>query len=330
MKWDNPFFLYSLLAVPLLMVLLLLFERSRRIYLENKIKPAGLLLMSFGMMRFKRILFISGMVFLLLAAASPRWGKNMQKIKKISKDIIFLVDTSKSMLAEDINPSRMELSKRKMIFMVENMIGTRCGIIFFAGKAFMQCPVTFDLDALGFLANEAWNNMVPLPGTNIESAVRLALKSFPSSGKVSERYIILLTDGEELQGQAESVLDILKESGTRVIALGIGTGAGAPIPIKNKDGVKNYKKDREGNTVMTRLGSDILRKLADSSGGMYLDSTGNASDVNLILEFLKKESTTEGDERMIAQLEHRFQYPLAMALFLFVFEFILSERRKKR
>ncbi|MBN2407460.1 MAG: VWA domain-containing protein [Elusimicrobia bacterium] len=327
MTWDRPAYLFILLFIPVLAVLLLLRGRRRRLYLERSVRPAGLIMISWRKTAVKNLLLAAALVFLLAALAGPRWGRVWQEIKKPGKDAVFLIDTSVSMQAADIKPSRMEKAKDKMRFMVENMKGVRAGLVFFAGTAFLQCPVTFDKNALRMFLNEAWDKLIPLPGSNIEEALQTADGAFPP-GSGSARYIVLLTDGEELQGNALKAAEELKKNNTKIIALGIARKDGAPIPVYSNNSLSGYKKDSKGNTVLSRLNRELLEKLASITGGYYAECSNDISDAAKILDIIQKGPENKKEDRLAMKMEHRYQYPLFIAVLFLMLELIVSERKE--
>ncbi|MFC2061826.1 VWA domain-containing protein [Elusimicrobiota bacterium] len=329
MNWDYPVFLFIIMITPLIAVLLFYRERRKRLYAEGKIKTGNLIVMSWKRLIVKRIIFIAALIFILLSMAGPRWGRVWQKIISPAKDVIFVIDTSVSMQAKDIEPSRMEAARDKVRFIVENMAGVRAGIVFFAGTAFLQCPVTFDKQALKIFLNEAWDNLVPLPGSNINEALMMARDSFPASKEISQKYIILITDGEELQGSAAKAAGELKDAGVRVLSYGLGTEEGSPIPVYSKGQLKGYKEDKKGDTVLSSLNAPLLRELARETGGAYINYSRTVSDADRIMEIIQKGAEEMQKENIAVNREYRYQYPLLIALILLLIEFIISERRKR-
>lgn len=329
MRWEYPVFLFVLLLLPLIAVFILIVERRRRLYLRNRVRPEGLILISYTRLVLKRILLMLACVFLLVALAGPRWGRVWQKIIKPGKDLIFVIDTSVSMFARDLKPSRMEVARDKIKLIVESMKGVRAGLIFFAGTAFTQCPVTFDKGALKLFLSEAWDNLIPLPGSNIEEALKLSIDSFPPAKELSERYVVLITDGEELQGNAVKVIDELRKARIKVVSFGLATTEGGPIPLYSNGRLTGYKKDKQGNTVLTRLNAGMLNELAEKTGGVFLRAGKDASDIGKILEIIEKGASRKMEDDVSLGREYRYQYPLFAALLLLLIEFIISERKKK-
>jgi len=328
MIWQHKIFLTALIFIPLLFVLFLFTERRKSLYLRRKVRPEGLLAVSDRKITVKRILFIFAAAFLVLALSGPRWGRKWQEVKKPGIDVIMVIDTSASMQAGDIMPSRMSAAKDKVKFLVSNIKNARMGLVFFAGTSFLQCPVTFDRQALNLFLNEAWNNLIPLPGSNIEKALKLAEDSFPPSAGISDKYIVLVTDGEELQGDAQKAVEELEKAGIKVISLGIGTEEGAPIPVYSNGSLQGYKKNASGETVMSCLDPSLLKIIAEKTGGVCVSYTDDMSDVSRVIDIIEKGKQQEKSDKVRIDTEYRYQYPLLAALILLFAEFIISERKR--
>ncbi|MEA3506644.1 MAG: VWA domain-containing protein [Elusimicrobiota bacterium] len=328
MSWDAPFILILLILLPLAAVAVTFRERNRYLNIRKVIRPEGIFLLSLRRVIIKRILFLLAAGFILVALAGPRWGRKWQKIEKPGRDVVFLIDTSASMLAEDIEPDRLSAAKRKVTFMTENIKAARIGLVFFAGTAFVQCPVTFDIRAVKLFLKEAWDKLIPLPGSDFEKALETAAGAFPGSRRAAGGTIVFVTDGESLQGDAENALKKLKEMNIKVAVLVISTHAGAPIPVYGKDGsLKGYKKDSAGNTVISKPDEKLLRKIVSETGGIYLNAGGGFSDAVKIVSFIdESEKFRREDKAMASSEEQRYQYPLFIAIILIIIEFIIGTR----
>lgn len=277
----------------------------------------------------KIVLRISVPVLLVFALARPQWGFHWQQLQRRGVDVYIALDVSKSMLAEDIKPNRLERSKLAIKDLVSNLGGDRIGLIAFAGSAFIQCPLTVDHAGFLLTLEQTGVDTIPRGGTNISAALKAAIKGFEKADK-KYSVLILITDGEEHEGQTQDLIEKLKESGIRVYTIGIGTQSGELIPVVDSNGNKEFLKDRAGNIVKTRMDDSILKDLALKTGGSYVHATPLDFGLGLIYE--KKISKLEErsiEAKQAKQYEERFQLFLLPAFLLLVLEMCLSTKKKK-
>jgi len=274
----------------------------------------------------KRWLPILAMFFLVLAIMQPQWGFKWQKIKRQGLDIIVAVDVSKSMLAQDIKPSRLERTKLALADFVKYLQGDRIGLVAFAGRAFLQCPLT--LDYSGFLLSvEALDvNTIPRGGTSISSAILEALKSY-EGGLRKYKVLVIITDGEEHEGDSLKAAQQAKQEGVKIFCIGIGTSDGELIPIIDEKGAKSFLKDDEGRVVKSRLNEGVLQKIALTTGGSYVRASSREFGLNLIYrEKLANMEKRELETKVAKQYEERFQWPLFLAFLILALDLLISER----
>jgi Ca-activated chloride channel family protein len=326
-EWFHLFW-----AVGLLLLTLLSYARWRRKVLADfgrsqSVEP--LLASVHGSRRFlKGVLVVMGLSFLVIAAAGPMWGKKAVIVQSKGKDVFFIVDISSSMTAEDIRPSRLARAKIEISRLIDALEGNRIGIIISAGESFMLCPLTLDTGACMLLLDCIDPGNVPRPGTSLASAIETAVAGFESEEK-NYRAIVLLTDGEDLEGDVDRAITLARDNGVRVFTLGVGTPEGAPIPVKADDGTPaGYKKDASGHTVVTKLGEHLLMHIAEETGGEYAYIGEGGSATERLVERIRKM-----DEKVLAEEElkvyrERFQAPLAAAFFLLLLECCIGERKK--
>ncbi len=276
----------------------------------------------------KNTAFVLALFFVVVALARPKWGLKQVEAKSLSSDIIVAIDVSKSMLAQDLKPDR--LTRAKIVFkdLTEKLKGQRIGLIAFAGEAYWQCPLTSDIKAFEMFLSLIDTDTVPFYGTNIAAAINLAcesLKNVPSNAKA----LVIITDGENFDGNLSSSLKFAKESQTKIFCVGIGTQKGEPIPTYENGQFKEYLKDDKGKTVVTKLDSATLEQIAAVSGGRYYNLNQNLSlnDLSSRLNVLDK---IEGTANIFNNLEDRFYFPLASALlFLLVYLFMPTTKKQK-
>jgi Ca-activated chloride channel homolog len=275
----------------------------------------------------KNVLLVLVGLFSVLALARPQWGFEWQQVKRKGLDIFLAIDTSKSMLTEDVKPNRLERTKLAVRDLLKKLKGDRVGLIAFSGSAFLVCPLTADYS--GFLLSlESLNiDAIPRGGTDIGSAIQEALKGY---AEVPSQYktVVLLTDGENWEDDPEHWAKVAAEKKVRLYTIGIGTKEGELIRVPDENGELNFLKDSAGNFVKSRLNEQLLKEIAAKTGGAYI----RASGAEFGLEYLYDNELSKLEKREIeSQIEKRyfdrFQYPLALALFLLLAETLLVTRK---
>lgn len=273
----------------------------------------------------KTILFASAISLMMLALARPQWGYKWTEEKRMGVDIIFAVDTSKSMLAEDIKPNRIERAKLAINDIVERLRGDRIGLVAFSGQAFLQCPITLDYGAFRMSLDALDTNIIQRGGTNIASAIDEADSAFADSK--NQKILILISDGEELeQSGVKRAEKASKEKGIKIYTLGVGLQNGEPIPIRNEYGKLEFVRDDEGNLVSSKLNEDLLKQVAKATGGIYANLSDGGMD-EIYEEGIAKAPKSELSAKMKKIAIERFQIPLAASIILLVLDFILGSRK---
>lgn len=274
----------------------------------------------------KSALILLGIFFLGVALLRPQWGYQIREVKRVGIDIYVIVDTSDSMLAEDISPNRMERAKRELIDLLNYLRGDRIGLIAFAGRPFIACPLTVDYSAFRLFIDELDTDLIPVPGTDISGALQKALSSF-DPGDNRSKAIILITDGEQTEGRLAAVIQKAKNMGVRIFVIGMGSEKGAPIPLK--DGL-GFKKDQAGKVVISSLKEEELQKLALATGGTYVRSvTGDLDLEQIYLKGIKRVLEAKElklDQKIIG--DERFQVPLFFAVLLILLEPLIREAKR--
>jgi Ca-activated chloride channel family protein len=275
----------------------------------------------------KLLLLIVGVSLLLTGLLRPRWGFHWEEIKRKGVDLLVAIDVSESMLAEDIKPSRLERAKREVTDLVNMLRGDRVGLIAFAGAAFLECPLTLDYGAFKIFLDYLDTELIPVQGTALGEAMQTAIRSFPTDRRASKA-LILITDGEDHLGEAETAAQAAKEKGIRIFTIGIGSEDGAPIP--RRGGAGDFKKDRKGQLVMSRLHETTLQKISLTTGGSYVRSVSGDMDLKKIYEEEIREKMEAGELKSTKKRhwEERFQWFLFGSILLFVLEAILPDRRR--
>ncbi len=264
-------------------------------------------------------------MFMLLALARPQWGYKWEEQRHVGLDIVFALDTSKSMLAEDIKPNRLERSKLAISDILDRLDGDRVGLVAFSGQAFLQCPVTLDYGAFKMSLEALDTNIIQRGGTNIAAAIDEADAALANTK--NQKIIILISDGEELESSGIARAEkISKEQNAKIFTLGVGSTTGEPIPVRDERGNLTFLKDENGKLVSSVLNEDLLKKVAQATGGFYASLAENGMD-EIFENGISKEVKSELSSRMKKVAIERFQIPLAIAIAIIVFELLLGTRR---
>ncbi len=260
------------------------------------------------------MLIIFAVVFLILALSQPRWGYYWKDLEQKGVDIVIALDVSSSMLAQDIKPNRLERAKYKIMDLLNMLEGDRVGLVAFAGTSYLQCPLTLDYSATRIFLNAIDTELIPVPGTAIGHAIRTSVKAFNTQDTRS-RAIILITDGEDHTGDAIQSANWAKEHKTKVFAIGIGNNIGAPIP-NPKPGASGFKKDKDGEVILTKLDEPTLKQMALQTGGSYVRSVSGDMDLQkLYRENIKhKVKSKEIKTERKRVWKERFQWMIFAAL----------------
>ena len=263
---------------------------------------------------------------LAIALVNPKIGTKLETVKREGVDIVFAIDVSKSMLAEDIAPNRLEKAKQLVTQIINNLASDRVGIIAYAGKAFPQLPITTDYAAAKMFLQNMNTDMLSSQGTAINEAIKLA-KTYYDDEEQTNRVLIIISDGEDHSDEAASVAEEANEEGIRIFTIGVGDVKGGPIPEKRNGIVLNYKKDNNGETVITRLNEEILKSIASKANGVYINGKNTNELVDQIGEILNKMDKKEFESKQYADFKDQFQWFLGIALFFLVLDIFLLERK---
>ena len=285
----------------------------------------------------KMVLTLMGMALVVVALANPQVGTKLEKAKRTGGDVAICIDVSNSMMAEDVKPNRLERSKRAVSQLVGRMAGDRVSLVVFAGTSFIQMPLTNDYSAVKLFLDQVSCDMIATQGTAIGGAIEKAMQTFGYGDPDREweksrgRAIIVISDGENHEDDAVGQARAAWKEGVRVCTIGLGEPKGSPIPEHSTRGSQgSYKRDRNGDIIMTYLNEQMLRDIASAGGGNY-QRAGNAgselSDIAKVIDNLEKE---DYDETVLGGYESRFQYPLVAALLCLIAELLIFERRNRK
>lgn len=326
-SWAAPKLLYLLLALPLVplgFILGWLIARARLAkFADRELGPQLVDSHHTGWWWLKAALFTLGLGFLIVASARPRWGEKLQIYKGRGIDVVVALDASKSMLAQDIRPSRLERAKVELSQILESLAGNRAGIVAFAGEAHVMCPLTPDVEAAKLFLDIIDPAAMPRPGTNIQRALEVSASLFTPQEEGS-RAVILITDGDNLEGDPVAAARMLKELGARLYIVGVGTQEGSTIP-EASGASTTYKKDAEDKLVVSRLAERLLLVMARETDGRYYRSEGlNLDNLAGELDRLRKKELEGGE---YVEREERYQGFLLVSFVLLWLSIFMSDRR---
>ena len=317
--------------IPLLVMLLFIGDRIWKSNIQdNFLSKNALLRLSPNISSFKPYLRIFTilfcLIFLVLAMINPQMGTKMETFKRFGVDIVFAVDVSRSMLAEDIVPNRLEKSKQLVNQIINTLNGDRIGIVAYAGKAFPQLPITTDYSSGKMFLQSMNTDMISSQGTAIDEAIQLATNYYDDESKI-ERILIIISDGEDHNDVSVDMAKIASEKGIIIYTIGVGKEKGAPIPIKKNGIIQSYKKDNKGEVVITKLNRQVLVDIANQTGGEFIDGTETKFVVNRIGEILKETEKKEFESKKFSEYKDQFQWFLAIGLLLLFIEIFLFDSK---
>jgi Ca-activated chloride channel homolog len=334
MTFGEPEWLWGLLLIPLLIALFVRAEHRGLKRLQQFVSARLLPQLAGTVNRRRRIirfaLLLLGLALAIVSLAQPRWGYTFEDVKRKGLDLLVAVDTSRSMLSNDVQPNRLERVKLAIQDLINELQGDRVGLIAFAGRAFLQAPLTIDYDAVIEAVTDLDTKTIPEGGTNISSAITLATQSFGKSA-MGNRALIIFTDGEELSGDAVKTAKAATDAGVRIFTIGVGTPQGSLIPVTSDNGETSFVKDTAGQVVKSKLDDKRLREVAEATGGFYLHlENGPRTMQQVQSEGLAKMQAAEMDVRLSRRPIERYEWPLGGALIALALSILIPERKRVR
>ena len=329
---DAPFYFYGLGILPILWVAYFLVMGWKR-RAQNRFAHVGLMeKLSPHRSKFKpafKLLMLSlGISFLILGLVNPKIGTQLETVKREGVDIVFAIDVSKSMLAEDIAPNRLEKSKRVVSAIINKLASDRIGIIAYAAQAIPQLPITTDYGAAKMFLQALNTNMLSSQGTALDAALDLSGTYFDDEDQTN-RVVFLISDGEDHSEEGASAAQRAANMGIRIFTFGVGTDEGSPIPIKRNGVVESYKKDMKGETVITKRNPVILQDIAEAADGEYVDGNDTQAVVDFVAETLKNMDKKEFEAKKFVSYKDQFQVFLFAGFLLILLEMFLFETKTK-
>lgn len=330
---DEKIYFYFFMIVPVMiifyMVLLFWKKRTQRKFAE----PTLLRRLTPNRSSFKGILkllfLLLGLSGLILGLANPKIGTKLETVKREGIDIVFAIDVSKSMLAEDIAPNRLEKAKRLVSEIINQLASDRIGIIAYAGQAYPQLPITTDYSAAKMFLQNMNTDMMSSQGTAINEAIKLATTYYDDEEQTN-RVLFIVSDGEDhSEGLVIDAVELAIAEGIRVFTIGVGKSKGAPIPLKRNGVTQELKKDAQGEVVITKLNEDILEEIADEGNGEYINGSNTEEAVQFIKDELNKMDKMEFEAKQFAEYKDQFQWFLGAGLFFLFLDIFLLDRKTK-
>ena len=331
-RYTHPEMFY--LFIPLTLVLIWYAYQGRKLrmglealgtssvkkFLLNRVKHSNI--------RLRSRLIILGIIFILLASGGPQIGLKLKEFTRKGVDIFILLDTSTSMNAVDVKPSRMEKAKYELGKLLNNLEGNRAGLIAFAGSAHLHCPLTEDYSASRLFLNMMDTDLITTQGTDLAAAIQLALDHVEEADE-KFKVFVLVSDGEDHQGEAITLVEQARDLGIIIHTLGVGTPAGGPIPIYDDKGNRiEFKKNRSGQVVTSTLNESTLDEIARITGGIYIRVENQMNTITPMMEEIDQMEKRELKSHVFSQYEDRYQVFLIIGLLLFLAEFVIPTRTK--
>ena len=329
---EEPKYFYLMFAVValLLMYLLVVFWKRRKqkqfadLRLLDQLSPQR----SVFKPALKIILVALGLTLMVIALVNPKMGTQLKTVKRQGVDIVFAIDVSKSMLAEDIAPNRLEKSKQIVSKIIEELGSDRVGIIIYAGNAYPLLPITTDHGAARMFLQNAHPDMVSSQGTAINEALDLA-KTFFDDDTQTNRFLFIISDGEDHEENSSDAAAELVDLGIKTYTIGIGTNKGSPIPIKRNGKFIGYKKDRDDEVVITKLNVETLKDIAEKGDGSYIYGNRTSSTIEYVENLLLKADKKEFETKQFSDYKDQFQWFVGFGLlFLLLDTFMLDKKTK--
>lgn len=332
-QFANPQYLMLLVLVPVVLVMFIAGRFIQRRAMANFGEPELLkrLMPDSSKVRpwVKITISLVALVLLIIALAGPQFGSKLREVKRTGIELVVALDVSNSMMAEDITPNRLENAKRAISKIIDGLHDDKLALIVFAGDAFVQLPMTSDYTAAKMFLASISPELVTNQGTAIASAIDLALKSFsPSEDK--NKAIVIITDGEDHEGDAVGMATKAAEAGVVVHMVGMGQAQGSPIPVYNKYGQRDYRTDGQGNVVISKLDETVLKQVAAAGGGKYIRANNTKSGLSALFDELSNMQKVEMEAKIYSEYEEQYQYFLGFAMLLLIVELFILQRQNRK
>lgn len=326
----NIEFLWLLALLPVVWIVFIIFRRwqknSLAIFAEKHLLTALIPSLSLKKAVYKMYLFTGVYTLIVIGLANPQIGSKLEEVKREGVDIMIALDLSNSMNAEDLIPNRLERSKRAIQQFIDQLHSDRIGIVIFGGQAYTQLPITTDYAAAKLFLSTISTDIIPTQGTAIGAAIDLCMDAF-NFETASSKTIVVISDGENHEDDAQSAAKKAASKGVKVHTIGVGSPQGAPIPIYRGNQQVGFRKDKEGNTVVSKLNEEMLKEIAVAGNGIYVHATNNQGGLSYIMDEINSLEKAELGSKVFTDYEDRFQYFIGAALILLLLEILLSNKK---
>ena len=330
--FDNPFYLYLTLIIPIVIIINWFYmawrNKIQKFFSNNKLLDQISPNRSNFKLNLKLVLELFIILFLSIALANPKIGTELKSINREGVDIVFAIDVSKSMLAEDVAPNRLTRSKRIISEIINSLSSDRVGIVAYAAQAIPQVPLTTDFASVKNFLQVIDTDMLSSQGTSIDSALNLSVNFFDQNSDTN-RVLILISDGEDHDDIPDSIINLISENNINLITIGLGQEAGTTIPIKIDGTVDSYKKDINGDVVITKRNSDFLLKIATSSKGEYIDGNSTEDALELVKTKLDKIDKSEFESSEFVEYKQQFQIFILLSLLFIISDIFIFQTKTK-
>lgn len=327
---EHTYYFYLLLVIPFMILGFLALNRWKNNTQNKHISSDLLKVLSPDISTFKPkaklFLFSLFIIFSTISLVNPKIGTELKTVKREGVDLVFALDVSKSMLAEDIAPNRLEKGKRIVSEIINSLNNDRVGIIAYAASALPILPITDDYSTAKTFLQSLNTDMLSSQGTAITESINLA-KEFYDDEEQTNRVLVILSDGEDHEVKLEDIIPLVQQSGMTIISVGLGSIKGSPIPIKENDIIKTYKKNDKGDVVITKLNKELLSSISKSSKGIYIDGFNTEQVVESVVERLKEMDKKEFESKQFVAYKDQFQWFIAFAILFLSLELFVFEKK---
>ena len=331
-KLEEPIYFYALAIIPVMIVIFLLVlwwkKRTQKKFADLELLEQLAPNSSVFKSTLKLLILSLGIAFLVLALVNPKMGSKLKTVKREGVDIVFALDVSRSMLAEDIAPNRLEKAKQVISKIIDNLGSDRVGVIIYAGNSYPLLPITTDHAAANMFLQNASPDLVSSQGTAINEALELA-KTYYNNDEQTNRFLVIISDGEDHQEETKQMAQNLSNDGVKVYTIGVGTEKGGPIPLRESGDLVGYKKDRKGETIITKRNAEVLQNIADIANGKYIDGNITENPVKEISSIMANAQKSEFETKQFSDYKDQFQWFLGIGVFFLLLDVFLFEKKTK-
>lgn len=329
---EEKIYFYLLLVLPVMVIAFLTLavwkKKTQKQFADHRLLKRLTPEKSKFKSMFKLLLWSLAIICFAIGLVNPKFGTKLETVKREGVDIVFAVDVSKSMLAEDIAPNRIDKSKQLVTQIINNLASDRIGIIAYAGQAYPQLPITTDYASAKMFLQNMNTDMLSSQGTAISDAIEMATTYF-NDEEQTNRILVIISDGEDHSENAISAASLAAEKGIRIFTIGVGKTSGGPIPLKRNGIIESYKKDKNGETVITKLNETVLTEVATKANGFYLNGSNTQQVVDQVKEELLAMDKKEFETKQYTEFDHQFQWFLGFGLLFLCIDVLVSEKKTK-